>query len=281
MPQQLIVKAFATGDPGLQLKPSRLPEFAWLLVKELQIDRTYQHKPYDRAIEELLADFKPELSGPIFVNVRVDARKFIIDGATRWQVRERRGDRWILAEIVRGLTLQQEAEAYIVKAQNKQRQPIDWFVAEVAAGRPEAKLINDILNAREILVDSFAASKGVVKGQLIVSCVRDLKRALAMDPSGDLLQTTLDLVLATWGYKKRAFTGDFLLCLAGLLAKHSETIVRSRFINKFSKFEDIGDLWDEARKTRQAATPRITLRRALHIKLVEMYNLGAKRRLQD
>jgi hypothetical protein len=280
MAQQPHDKRVTPGSPGEQPKPAGLPEIQWLPVTELLIDYTYQHRSYEWAVEEILADFRPELSGLILVNIRPDGKIFILDGATRWAVRARRQDRWILAEVMRGMTPQQEAAAYLVKAQNKPRQPIDWFVAEVAAGRPQAKLINEILNQRDIFMQSFATRTGMVQGSAVVSCVRALKRIVPLDSDGSSLRSTLDLILDTWGYERRALAGEFLQCIAGLLAKHEGNLVRNRFIEKFRE-ADIGELWEEARKVRTAAIPRISLRRALHIRLVDLYNVGAKRRLAE
>ncbi len=271
------VKGAATGLPGAQPKPTKIPEIAWLAVTDLQVDHSYQHDSYEWAIEEILVGFRPEFSGLILVNIRTDGRKFILDGATRWQVRLRRGDRWILAEIVRGLTPEQEADVYLIKADNKVRAPIDWFVAEVRAGRPQSKLINDLLNARGIHVKSYATRRGMVvpKPRAVVTCVEALKRMVPPDSDGSSMHATLDLVLATWNYKPRSLGGEFLLCLHDILAKHGGRIVRKRFIAKFQDCE-IGWLWDEARKVRDASTPRCTLRKALETKILALYDLGAK-----
>jgi hypothetical protein len=214
-----------TGAAGRQPKPAWLPQIGWLSVRDLQVDYAYQHDSYAWAVEEILVDFRPELSGMILVNIRADGRMFIIDGATRREVRLRRGEHWILAEIMRGLTQQQEAEAYLVKAQNKQRQPIDWFVAEVAAGKPQSKMINDILNARGIHVQSYATRRKMVvpPPKAVVSCVKALKRIAPHDSDGSALLDTLDLVLDTWGYDKSVLAGEFLLCIAGILAKPRPT----------------------------------------------------------
>jgi hypothetical protein len=247
-----------------------------LPVAELKVDHDYQHQPYRDAIADLKKEFRPELSGFILVNIRDDGNMYIIDGATRHQVHVDLGLRWIHAEVKRGLSIEEEAQAYIIKAQNKQRQPVDWFHAGVIAKTPSCVMIHTILHEREIVVTSYASVRGGTPSKAMVSCVSHLQRMIRRDPSGDRLCEALDLILDTWGYAKAGLAGGFIETIYDLLAQYGEDINRQGFISKLGGYT-ITELQDMARTLRHATTPHISLRRAVQRKIIEIYNVGRNR----
>src|SRR5262245_26018169 len=117
----------SSGHPGRDM----LPDIGWLAVAELKIDGAYQHRPYSEHISLLEKEYQPDYSGLILVNIRESGDIYVIDGATRKAVHEKRGYRWIRAEILKGLNQSEEAYIYLLRAKNVQRQPVDWFLAEV------------------------------------------------------------------------------------------------------------------------------------------------------
>jgi len=244
-----------------------------LVVSELLVDYVYQHKPYRDAILDLGKNFQAHLCGLILVNIRADGRKFIIDGASRVQVHIDKGIRYIWAEVMRGLTVQQEAAVYLIRAKNKQRQPVDWFHASVIAGDPECLIIQSILDERKIGIVSFATERGTPDYKATMSCVQTLLRIVRRDPSGHRLSETLDLILDTWGYAKAGLSKGFLESIHGFLAQHANEISRPSFISKVGATE-IVDILEMARGLRFNTIPRMSLRSATQRNIVELYNVG-------
>jgi hypothetical protein len=262
-----------------QTKPPRaqLPEIDFLEVATLQVDYTYQHRPYVHAIENLNRDFNPALSGFILVNIRDGGTAWIIDGQTRMEVHKTRGLQWIRSEIMRGLTAAQEAEIYLIKCINTQRLPVDSFLAEYKAGRPQALLIQAILKEHDIEVESYATRHGASTGQAVVSCIASLKRTLREDKDGDFLRTTLDLIIATWGYHPSGLGGQYIEMMHGLVRRYGDEIDRKGFIGKLSGYPVL-EIREMARALRGASTPQMSLRSATERKIIELYNLGRQTR---
>src|SRR5262245_11506296 len=260
--------------PFLASKPSKLPETDWIEVSRLHVDLSYQHKPYPWAVERLNAQFNPERSGFICVNVREDQpeRYEVIDGQTRKRVHEMRQIRWIRAEIYQGLTREQEAEFYLLRAINTQRQPTDMFEAECTAGRADALLLREILKRRNIVWQSFATPSASQDSRHKVSCIKTLRRLLAIDEGEIHLGGALDLILATWPQDDRALNQTVITSMFHLVQDHGDNIDRKGFINKLSDYS-IEELHSSAQKLRLATSPPPTLYNALKRKLVELYNM--------
>lgn len=276
------VEPLATGQNSQNTRlvraagpPSRntLPEVAWLDITQLQVDHSYQHRPYSRAIEDLRRRFHPEHSGFILVNTRGDGTRWIIDGQTRRAVHELLGLRWIRAEILKGLSDAQEAEIYLLKCLNTQRVPVDFFLAELKAQQPMAVLLNDILAQRNIAVESYATEHQHRQVEAVVSCIATLRRLLRRDPDGTEIGEALDLIIATWGYHRRALGGQFIETIHGLMMHYGDDIDKRSFSNKLGA-HGLDELHEMARNLRHASTPQLQLRVAMQRKIIELYNVG-------
>ena len=256
-------------SPRRPLPP--LPETAWLEVARIQVDPSYQHRPYARAVQDLAREFDIEQSGYILVNVREDGSYWAIDGQTRCAVHEELGHLLIRAELRRGLTPQQEAQVYLLRCKNIQRVPLDWFLAEFTAGKPDAIFLYKLLSERQIAVESFATEPQYEHTHAYVTCVHTLKRLMRHDPEGFWLGATLDLIIETWQYQKGSFGGQFIETIYGLLRQHDEEIDRKSFAIKLGQ-HSLKELNQMAGHLRFATHPQISLRSAMQRKIVELYN---------
>lgn len=257
-----------------------LPTIGWLNTVEIQVDHDYQHNPYRNAIDALKTVFRPEWMGFILVNVREDGSIYVIDGNTRTTVCRELGMRRICAEIRHGLTQQEEAAAYTIKAINTQRQPVDLFKAECVAGVPEAIRIQTILRQRQIEVRSFASEHSPRTSRAIVACVATLRRLLRREDRdvaagkerAGHLQATIDLIVDTWDYETGSLGGTFIETIYDLLDRY-DTLVARTFKTKLAIKSHLA-LREEARGLRFNKTPQPSLRRAMQEKILEFYNYG-------
>lgn len=282
MPQELTHEDHASSLPlpptqprRLQSAPGRntLPEIGWLEVGQLFVDYTYQHRPYTRAIADLEKEFNPDISGFILVNIRTDGTIAILDGQTRRAVHEKKRLRHIRAEILRGLSEEEEAAIYLKKCINTQRLPVDSFLAELKAKHPQATLIAKILSQRKLEIESYATQHGQRTGQAVITCVTALKRMLQSDPDGDTLGAALDLIIDTWGYARSAFTAQTLEVIHGLVLRYGSEIDRKIFITKLGHYP-LEDIREQGRTLYHASMRHRSLRAAIQEKMIEIYNVG-------
>src|SRR5262245_51755177 len=222
-----------------------LPSIGWFHVTELLVDYAYQHNPYRESIDAFKKVFRRELMGLILVNIRKDGTVYIIDGNTRVTVCRELRIRRVCAEIKKGMTQAEEADAYTVKAINTQRQPVDIFKAECIAKKPDAVLIQTILASKHIEVKSFASEHGPRTAKAIISCVATLKRLLRQEQRwieaqkmtgdtdgekmelGEHLKNTIGLIVDTWGYDSGALGGAFIETIHDLLFKYPQIVQRT------------------------------------------------------
>ena len=274
-------RAFKSRTDGQQrahqTRPEALPEIAWLEVAELKVDHSYQHPPYVGAIEQLHREYKPEWSGFILVNERADGSLWIVDGQTRRAVHERRGLAYIRAEILRGLTPEQEAVVYLVKCKNTQRVPVDAFLAEYAARYPMAVLLHDLLAKRGIAVISYATEHQAAPAKAVISCVKTLKDCLKRDEDGSILEATLDLIVETWSYHHTSFGGNFIRLMHDLILRHGDEIDRKSFVTRLSA-HSVPELREMGRALKNATTPALSEGKAMQRKVIELYNVGRQTR---
>jgi len=269
-------------------KPPNLPETGWIEVSRVKIDERYQHKPYTWAAARLQEGFNPDWSGFICVNVRKNEPDvyYVIDGYTRNRVHEIRQYRWMRAEIYRGLTVEQEAEFYLIRAINIQRTPIDMFAAECTAGRKDAILLRDILTQRHITWQQYAEPAIPTHAVHKITCIKALRRLLAMDDiekdrGGVHLTAALDLILDTWPDDVRALNKTVITSMFYFVKEHRRAYDRRGFIDRLSQYS-IEDIQEGAQRLRLATEIKPTLYNAFKSKVIELYNINrsADRRLK-
>lgn len=279
------------ASPAVQRKPSQeaMPTTLWLKVADLQVDYSYQHRPYAKAIEELRRDYQQRHNGFILVSQRENSTLWVLDGQTRCAVQEQLGIQWIKAEMLYGLTQAQEAEVYLLKCINANRMPVDFFHAEFVAGRPVAVLIHKILEKRGIEIESYASTQRTrgVDSKPVVTCVSYLKRMIAREekarkekndtgnPIGEVLGMALDLIHDTWEYGRGSLTALFLDTLHRLLLAHDAELDRKTFIAKLSGHLP-ESLRERALQARMATDPRVTTGAALQRVMIDLYNSGRR-----
>jgi hypothetical protein len=263
--------------------PEYIPHFELLPVADLQVDYDYQHQPYAKAIDDLNRQFQVRHCGPILVNEREDTTRWILDGQTRHAVHKLRQFRWIVAEMLYGLTQAEEAAVYLLKCINTKRMPVDFFLAEYVARVPLAVLIHDVLAKREIEIESYATAQRsrTANPRPVVNCVTYLKRMIRREPTeegtgkptGEVLGMTLDLIHDTWEYSGNSLTANFLDTLHKILVGHGDEIDRKAFIDKLGRHRP-EELREQALLRRLGTTPQQTISSALQHVMIDLYNSG-------
>jgi len=104
-----------------------------LPMVDIHIDTTYHTTINDKAFKSLCRELNPRALGFILVNRRTDGTYWVIDGATRVLALRHLDVEFVAAELVEGLTLEQERYAYQLRNTTFPKHPMDLYKAKLLA----------------------------------------------------------------------------------------------------------------------------------------------------
>jgi len=127
--------------------------FVVLPIDVLKVDRTYQRRYDHGMVLRILAlnggAFDMVWAGPILVNRRQSGDHYVIDGQHRVGMATEAGEKEILAELLLGLTAEQEAELRVARHSRKSDNALEHFHARIASGDKKAVHIAEIVAAKK------------------------------------------------------------------------------------------------------------------------------------
>ena len=120
--------------------------FAVVALDELHIDKSYQ-RSLQNHVKIIAKDWNPTKCDPLKINFREDGNFYVWDGQHRLETARLRGIKYLLCDIVVGLTQSQEAELFGCQGVGiKKPDPYDIFKANVCAGEEIDTVIKDMCN---------------------------------------------------------------------------------------------------------------------------------------
>lgn len=127
--------------------------FAVVALDELHIDKSYQ-RSLQNHVKIIARDWNPTKCDPLKINFRADGLFYVWDGQHRLEAARLRGIKYLLCDIVVGLTQSQEAELFGCQGVGiKKPDPYDIFKANVCAGEEIDTAIKDMCNDYDLLVN--------------------------------------------------------------------------------------------------------------------------------
>lgn len=231
-------------------------------IRELVIDPEVQRMLDRTRVRNIRDDFHPEAVGVITVSRRGDGELVVLDGMHRTRAAEEAGfgDLVVMARILEGLTLPQEAEMFRLLNNTVRPQLIDLFRIRVVEGEPIAVGINDLaqkygwkitLGSRDGLLSAVAAME------------RAWKRGVA--------ERTLATVTRAWGHDPSGVTAAILDGLSLVFARYGDTLDTDDLINRLAHYPGgAANLIGKARGLRDLYGS--TMSQAMAELLVELYN---------
>ncbi|HSV08554.1 MAG TPA: DUF6551 family protein [Candidatus Binatus sp.] len=201
--------------------PSIMEEKSWdeevIACAECRVDETYQRRRVNSLVQEIGLHYNLVLAGYIVVNRRADGWLYIIDGQQRWLGAKKAAEPEMLARVFEGLTVDEEAEMYTALNNTKPLSALDKFKGDVAAGKPDAVTIHDI-------VVSFGAGiRGTDGfGRNNLNGIGALKEIHERGGEHDL-KAVLTFIKVTLGeISKDTAPGAFLTATHWVLSRHRE-----------------------------------------------------------
>lgn len=127
--------------------------FAVVALDELHIDKSYQ-RSLQNHVKIIARDWNPTKCDPLKINFRADGLFYVWDGQHRLEAARLRGIKYLLCDIVVGLTQSQEAELFGCQGVGiKKPDPYDIFKANVCAGEEIDTAIKDMCDDYDLLVN--------------------------------------------------------------------------------------------------------------------------------
>lgn len=165
---------------------------AWTPIRDMRVSETSQRKLNEARVAKIAAKLDPEQLGNPTVNLRGE-HWWIIDGQHRIEaVRRAFGDtQQMQCWQYTGLTIDQEAEAFLKINDVHQVRVFDKFRIGLEAGRLEECEINRIVRAQDLVL----SEDGVAGAIRAVATVRRLYRA----GGEDALTRTLRIICGAYG----------------------------------------------------------------------------------
>lgn len=116
-------------------------------IEDLKVDHSYQRELDQKRVKNIADKFNPELAGTIIVSRREDGSLYIIDGNHRVNAMKLIGKKYVMANILENLTIEEEA-ADFYKLNTLQKKPSfnEILVASITAKNEEALKYKETLD---------------------------------------------------------------------------------------------------------------------------------------
>lgn len=217
--------------------PGRQPtSVEWVYLRDIYADSRYQRPTDEARVRRYADEFNPDALGLPFVSehIRGGRPKFaVIDGQHRHAAALLAfgGDQMIECEVIRGLSVEQEAKLFRERNASVKLTALIAFLAGVTSGDEECTAINKI-------VESVGLKVSVVRGDRIVQGVRALQkvyrgdRGLAGGKNALPLKRTLMVLNDAWGPSVEAYNAELIHGLGLFMTRHGDVVDVDSLVQK-------------------------------------------------
>ena len=186
-----------------------------------------------RRVDKIAADFNPLALGTITLSQRSNGALICLDGRHRQAGARKAGYvGFINAEVISGLTIQQEAELFLLLNATKTPSAISKFLVRVVKGDPIAVEIDTIIKAH-----GWHAAAQVGPG--VITAVDALERVyvsgggtVASSAHPELLDRTLEILTAAWERDQAAVQSSLLLAVAQLIGRFGHSLDTKKLVTE-------------------------------------------------
>jgi len=214
-----------------------------LAGSNLQVDPRVQGARRERRVQIMAANWDPRAAGMITLSARSDGSTFIVDGQHRVAAALETQDRparqvaghmlpptfkveRIYAEVFEGLTLEEEAEMYLLLNDTKIPMALDRVAVSAVAGRPDA-----------VRVELTARKYGwFLKNTPRIQAPQTFNRIAGMDEDGVIIDRVFNILTQAWSHASDSTRSGIVEGLARLL-KERPHLDDARLIKVLSKHQ--------------------------------------------
>src|SRR5579872_6883673 len=182
----------------------------WLPIDQIAVDRSYQRQPSSSKIGLIAKRFNLYAAGFPVVSLREDGQLILVDGQHRLEAMKKLGIASVECAVIRGLTVQQEAEVYTYcNTVRKAPAALDVFRARLVAGDSTAIAIQSAVEKCDLSIQ-FQSGRRLPNSIWAVTALEDIyKRGREA-----LLEKVLFLATRSWPDDINALEAKVLLGIA-------------------------------------------------------------------
>ena len=198
-------------------------------IADLHVDPAYQRDLSRDMVEKIREEWEESAAGAIVVSRRENGDLYIVNGQHRTAAASELGREEILAQVIPGLTSQDESRLRLLGNTRRNDTAQERFRAQVAAGDVESIAIQEILKQFGTRINPSADMHNGVNS---VSGVEDLYRR---DRNGLLLTSVMEIIRDSFGHMGgRAVGASTLKAIGWFLVKHRHEIDVRRFTERLA-----------------------------------------------
>ena len=218
-----LVGAFPVGDKV----------FTTVSLDELHTDKSYQ-RSLQNHVKTIARNWNPTKCDPLKINFREDGNFYVWDGQHRLEAARLRGIKYLLCDLVVGLTQAQEAELFGCQGEGiKKPDPYDIFKANICSGEEIDTAIRNMCCEYDLEINRY----GQVPGHL--SCITLARKIFN---KGELHRDYFEWVLellhnAKWNEFPQAHSHKIINALYEIrrASKNEEEYVQKKLIKYLKK----------------------------------------------
>ncbi len=245
-----------------------------LKVGDLEVDPRVQRVFNPAKAQTIFNNWNPAGLGVISVSRRNPVTMVIIDGQHRVDAARRITDNAgeVPCHVYDGLTLEQEAELFLLLNNTTKPRLIDKHKVQVTAGEEMAVEIDRLTREYGFKVDPQAGPANITA---IGSLQRIWKLSKQVEADPNLITMTLLVVNRAWGVQENAARGVVLEGIAALFAEYGARVDTDILIRKLKDYSGGPEgLHDHAQT--YAKLERTTVPMAVARLAVQEYNVGRR-----
>jgi hypothetical protein len=202
-------------------------------VSDLVVDpRVQRREGFDhRRVDRMAADFQPHALGSITCSQRPDGKLVVLDGMHRSEAcKQAAYEGLIPAHVYTGLTIEKEAELFLLLNSTKAPSALSKFLARVVMGDEAAVDMTAILAAHGWRVDTNDNAGCLSAVDAMERVYRTGAGALPNGTHPELLDRTLNAITAAWEHDTTSVRGPVLMGVAQLFARFGATVDTKKLV---------------------------------------------------
>lgn len=216
------------------------PEMAWVDINKLDVDDTYQRNTNGTRskenIKKIMSNFCWEEFTPITVVKTEKGTYNIIDGQHRYKAAVALGDiKELPCWIISKTSVKEQADTFIGINKNRvSTNPYDLYKANIAAGNPDAVMIDDFCNKAGIIIPF----DGYCSQPCMTLAISTIRKHLKMHNDGYLLESIKNIRKA-FPKTKAQLKADILNTLVELKIEYGAKIKDEEIQQTLKSFENV------------------------------------------
>ena len=204
-------------------------------IADLTIDPRVQRREGtdERRVNAMAADLNPSALGTLDVSKRDNGSHVILDGAHRVAAAKQAGYKARLrANIHTGLSLEQEAELFVLLNTFKQPSAVSRFLARVVMKEEIAVEIMEVVKAHGWKI-GLSNSDGYISAvDALERVYRDCAGTVAVGAHREAVDWVLDILTAAWEHDRTSANAAHLLGLAQLHGRFGSAVDGARLVRE-------------------------------------------------